>query len=182
VINLGGFRSGRRAATAVAALALVWAAAPSPAQASTDGIAAGLANSSVCLVSVSVTFATAATVLPGTVPPPDSTISVTATGTCYGTSTTSLSFHGTGSTLGAPSCLYLVSLQGGASVTLGTAPYQVTFHIAGPTAAPLMVIPATLGSIAGVGELAISPASLQACAQPGGTPSLQYTGVLAIVD
>jgi hypothetical protein len=181
-MGLGGFRRRRMPATMVAAVAVLWAATPSPVQASADGILAGVAGSSVCQVSLSITFGTAATVLPGTLPPADSTTSVTATGTCYGTTTTSLSFHGTGATLGAPSCLDTVSLQGGGSMQIGTMPAQVSFTIAGPTAAPLLVIPIALGGYAGVGQLVIAPASLLACAQPGGTPSLQYTGVLAIID
>jgi hypothetical protein len=163
----------------VAAVALLWALAPSPARAGADTVVASVAESSVCTLALTVQLGSPASLLP---PAPTAAVPIgtSGSGTCYGTQTLPLSVQSiSGGTVVAPSCVQLTGALSG-SMVIGATSYPVAITIAGATAAPLLVIrPTTLPGPVGVGALTVSPASLTACLQ-GGTATLQYSGVLVI--
>jgi len=169
---------------AVVGLALAWSAIPSPAHASGDGITAAVAGSSVCELSLTIQLNAPATAVPRSTA--NTAYSLVAAAACQGANGASALTVTTasGSTVGPASCAQLVSINGIATVMLGTASYPVGFYLAGLTAAPQWSFASPLGlglgGVAGAGQLLIAPASLQSCLL-GGTSSLQYPGVLILV-
>jgi hypothetical protein len=178
--GLSGSGGRRWRGASVAALAVLWAVLPSPARASDPSLVTGVAESTVCQVSLSLVFNAPVSLLSASPPPAENIYNLSGSGTCYGTSTSVLALRGTGATAGMPSCAAMVSAFGTGTMNIGAAAYAVTFDLVGPTAAPHLVIPYTLFGVSGNAELLITAASLQACAQAGGTTSLQYTGALVV--
>jgi len=168
-----------------AALVLAWLTLPVAAQAYPDTLAS-LAESSVCTASVTIQLASPAIAVPSSPLAPVSYI-VNASMTCTGVGTTQVSITASGWTAVAPTCAQIVSANGSGSAFVGSSTYPVNLGFAGPTAAPQFVAytPAPLvgpTALALTGPLMLSAASLQACLQPSGTTSLQYTGVLALTS
>jgi hypothetical protein len=176
-----GFLRPRRIGTATAVVAVLWGAAPVHAQApaSTPTLAAVLDSSACTFSSVSIVTGTPVQAVPsasGAV-----TLSVAGAGSCEGASgTQSFSVAGNAPTVGPSSCASLASAGGSGLLSIGGHTYSVSLYIGGPTASPefAMVVTdaSTIGS--GLAQLSITPASLQACLQPGGTTSLNYTGTV----
>lgn len=165
-------------------LAAACVAVPATAHADLRGVD-GLTGSSVCeFSSASVTLGVPAQAAPNTgVAVSGTTLDVSGAGTCTGLNgPVAFSLVGHGQTIGSPICASITAMGAG-TVTLGSS-YPIAFALAGPAAAELIGMAPTSPLQAGgaaAALLSITPASLQACLQPGGTTSLQYTGAAVIV-
>jgi hypothetical protein len=177
-----GFLGPRRAAAAAALLSVLGVATPTAAHADSWQISA-VADSGVCqLTLLSVTLAAPAQAMPNaSLALTGTTLTIDGSGTCTGAAGT-LPFRvlGSGNTVGAPTCATISSVGAG-SFTLG-ATIPIVYALTGPAAgAQLLIIPSSaLQGGAGVAQLSITPASLQACLQPGGTTTIQYTGAVLV--
>jgi hypothetical protein len=178
----GGFLRPRRLASA-ALLAMLCAGAPAGAHADVAQIT-GLTQSSVCQFTLlSLTLGIPAQAAPNTsVGLAGTTLTISGSGTCTGAGgAIPFGLTGSGNTLGSPTCASISGLGTG-SITVGNT-YPIAYTVSGPAAgAQLVMLPsqALQGGGAGVAQLSITPASLQACLQPGGTTSLQYTGTALV--
>jgi hypothetical protein len=165
-------------------LVLAWAIVPMPASASGQ---AAVAESSLCTVDLTVHFNSPVGAAQSTATGTPVGYQMSGYGSCDGASlNVSLGVNGVGQAAVPPSCVQWIGTAPG-SVVVGPDTYPVTFAVAGATAAPELVILAgslpqflPLG-VSGIGQLAITTASLQACLQPGGTTTLQYTGVVLLI-
>ena len=144
---------------------------------------AGVTDSSVCSVNVSLQFTVPVTSMPSLAEPG---VTVNASGTCNGVvPNVPLFLQAGGWTPVAPTCTLLTPGAAGGTLTLGATPYGINTAVGGSTAMPEMAVgPATIGvsgvSVSGTASLTITPESLQQCLQPGGTTLLQYTGILTL--
>ncbi|HXA27543.1 MAG TPA: hypothetical protein VN193_02245 [Candidatus Angelobacter sp.] len=171
-------------AACAALLATACAAVPVTAHADLT-IINGLTGSSVCqFSSASVTLGSPVQAAPNTgVAVSGTTLDISGAGTCTGLNgPVAFSLIGHGQTIGSPICASITAIGAG-TVTLGSS-YPIAFALAGPAAAELIgMLPSSplQGGGAAAALLSITPASLQACLQPGGTTSIQYTGAVVIV-
>jgi hypothetical protein len=179
LMSLRDVRRARRLCSAAAALALLGTAAPLHAHARVD-LTNSPTQSTVCQVSITIQMTSVAVGV--TVPPSlgttGATYTMTGSGTCSGLAPGPFQLSGgAGSTQAPPTCADFVSTDGGAIVVVGQASFTVAFYLAGTTAEGQMLMTASGIGGAGTAVLTMTTASLLACSQPGGTTTLQYTGV-----
>jgi hypothetical protein len=175
----------RRLSTA-AAMVAVLAAAVVPLQAHADTasptIWAGVDSLAACqLASLTLSLPVAAQPAPS-VYVNGPTFSISGQGTCTGAGGPQTFYLNGSGTLTALSCTVITSSNGGGQLQVVGATgglFTVGILIEGPTAGPQITLVVDDGSLTGqvgVAQLSINAASLQACLQPGGTTSLNYTG------
>jgi len=180
-MDIDASRHARRLGGAAAVLALTWAFAPQTTHADIGAYIAGL-DTSVCQLS-GLTIQ-AASPLSGALPTSTAgqdTYNISATGTCSGLAAGPFSFTGSGVISGTPTCSGFLS-SGGAQMQVGSFFYPtVQFTLTGVTAGSQMtIVNSTSGVDVGAAQLSLTTASLNACMQPGGTTTLQYSGVVTM--
>lgn len=180
-MSLGGLRRRRAGGLAAAALTILWVALPLPARAAGD-IVAGLADSSGCALTLTLQFTAPVTLQSSAPPPAGNPYNLDGFGTCYGLGGSPLSLGATGVTEGMPSCATVLTNSGSGTLTFAGQSAPVTVWLTGATAAPQLVVPLTSSNVVAVAQLAITPSSLQACIQSGGTTVLQYTGIIVAAN
>jgi hypothetical protein len=182
-MSLRDSRRTPRLCSAAAALTLLWTSAPLHAQAGVD-LSGSPTASAICQVSVTVqmtSYAVSMTV-PGSLAG-DQPYTIGGSGNCSGLLPGPFQLQsGSGTTQVPPTCAEFLSLNGGAIAWVGPTNFAFSFDLAGPTTEGQMVMTALVGTGgAGTAVLSMTTASLQACSQPGGTTTLQYTGVAVFV-
>jgi hypothetical protein len=185
-MQLAGWMLQRRLGSGAAALAVAWAAAPGEAQAASPSILATPLDSAVCLFSsMTLTTNLAVHAAPGVSDLGGTPVYLDASGTCTSAlGSSALTIHASGTTLGPATCGAISSANVLGNITVGTTVYSALIAFSGPTAGTALLITPANPSVqlgVGAGLLSVTVPSLQACLQPSGTTTLQYTGAAVIV-
>ena len=179
-MSLRGSTRRRRVGGAAAVLALVWAVVPVRAHAGPE-VSGTVFDSAICQISLTITTTSSVSMsIPASLTPGTGYSITASAGTCTEVGTTQpFAVSASGTTYVTATCADFVVLGGGATVSIGTAQYPTTMYMAGPGAGSQWVMemtPVGLGTGgAGVAELALDPASLQACTH-GGASTLNFSG------